>query len=83
MSERPKSSYFIRKTTPASSSSTPSDNVPKPTSTLFNISGTRTSLQNNQLLTSIGIPSIDYYLGFNKFYILETSVELNYFKKKT
>ena len=33
------------------------------TSNILNIPGTRTSLQNSQLLTPIGIPSIDTLLG--------------------
>jgi hypothetical protein len=33
------------------------------TSSIINISGCKTSLHNNQLLASIGIPSIDYFIG--------------------
>lgn len=68
--DRPKSAYFVRKTTPQSSS-TPSSSSSQPTKTgpVLNINGTRTSLQNNQLLTPIGIPSIDYFIGtFSHFY---------------
>ena len=51
-----KSSFFIRKTK--------SDVIESPAnSNVLNISGTRTSLQNNQLLTPIGIPSIDSFIG--------------------
>ena len=50
---QPKSSYFIRKTPNQTSQST----------SVLNIPGTRTSLHNNQLLTPIGIPSIDEKIG--------------------
>jgi hypothetical protein len=53
------SSYFVRKS-PQTSSTTSSPSKP---TTLLNIPGTRTSLQNNQLLTPIGIPSIDSFIG--------------------
>lgn len=53
---QPKSSYFVRKTpnqTPQSAKQ----------ASVLNIPGTRTSLHNNQLLTPIGIPSIDEKIG--------------------
>lgn len=53
-----KSSYFVRKSPTASTQQQAS----KP-SNVLNIPGTRTSLQNNQLLTPIGIPSIDFFIG--------------------
>lgn len=46
------SAYFVRKTT-AAVQQTP----------VLNIPGTKTSLQNSQLLTPIGIPSIDSFIG--------------------
>jgi hypothetical protein len=64
-----KSAYFVRKTpttspnaqnktSPISATST----SPRP-AVVLNIPGTKTSLQNNQLLTPIGIPSIDSFIG--------------------
>lgn len=54
----PKSTYFVRRETASFQSAT------KPTPSTLNITGTRPSLQNNQLLlTPIGIPSIDHFLG--------------------
>ncbi len=65
-----KSAYFVRKT-PTSSPNAPSKTSPTgPTSpaaqkpsVVLNIPGTKTSLQNSQLLTPIGIPSIDSFIG--------------------
>ena len=53
-----KPSLFIPKASSQSIESTK-----KSTQTALNIPGTRTSLQNNQLLTPIGIPSIDSFIG--------------------
>ena len=50
-----KSSYFVRKT---ATNSTTNANA-----NVLNIPGTKTSIQNNQLLTPIGIPSIDSFIG--------------------
>jgi len=61
-----KSAYFIRKapTTPVTPSNPKSTTSPETaTSNVLNIPGTRTSLHNNQLLTPIGIPSIDSFIG--------------------
>ena len=61
-----KSSYFIPKKT-SNSGVDPKKATPATTTTaaqtVLNIPGTRTSLQNNQLLTPIGIPSIDSFIG--------------------
>ena len=51
-----KSSYFVRKTPTSSTTTNANANV-------LNIPGTKTSIQNNQLLTPIGIPSIDSFIG--------------------
>ena len=61
ISSSQKSAYFVRKVTSNTPSSTSTD--PKQSSNVLNIPGTRTSLQNNQLLTPIGIPSIDSFIG--------------------
>jgi hypothetical protein len=41
----------------------PLDAKTQAVSSPLNIPGCKTSVQNNQLLTSIGIPSIDYFIG--------------------
>ncbi len=61
-----KSAYFIRKTPTSTSTKQPATTSPdnsSSTSNVLNIPGTRTSLHNNQLLTPIGIPSIDSFIG--------------------
>ena len=62
----PKSSFFIPKVTSndikSSKASSTTTTTTSPQSVL-NIPGTRTSLQNNQLLTPIGIPSLDAFIG--------------------
>jgi hypothetical protein len=63
MSDRPKSVYFVRKaapTSPVASTTAAAQVKPAP---ILNIAGTRTSLQNNQLITPIGIPSVDFFIG--------------------
>ena len=50
--DAPKSAYFVRKT-PIQTSQTSQSTAPKSTNPL-NIPGTKTSLQNSQLLTPIG-----------------------------
>lgn len=63
-----KSAYFVRKK-PSPAATQPAQAAPAPTSSPaktanpLNIPGTKTSLQNSQLLTSIGIPSIDSFIG--------------------
>ena len=62
MNENQKSSYFVRKVT--SKTAAPAVSVSKPAATnVLNIPGTKTSLQNNSLLTPIGVPSIDSFIG--------------------
>lgn len=60
-------SYSVAPKEPSKDSEAPSNDKISPnttkTTTLLNLPGTRTSIQNNQLLTPIGIPSIDYFLG--------------------
>jgi hypothetical protein len=71
-----KSAYFVRKdnntakpVSPAanndkSSSQNVNSKSPESNSTgILSIPGTRTSLQNNQLLTPFGIPTIDSFIG--------------------
>jgi hypothetical protein len=68
-----KSAYFVRKTAaaaPSSDNAQTNTTSPPGTSTaaqknasVLNIPGTKTSLQNSQLLTPIGIPSIDSFIG--------------------
>lgn len=61
-----KSSSVVPKEPSKDSDTPPNDKIsPNTTKTtaLLNLPGTRTSIQNNQLLTPIGIPSIDYFLG--------------------
>lgn len=68
---RPKSAYFVRKT--AANPTTPQTTPSKSPS--LNIAGTRASLHNNQLLLSpIGIPSIDYFLGTTAIFRGETTL---------
>lgn len=55
-----KSSYFIPK---IMSNSADAKKVTASAQTVLNIPGTKTSLQNNQLLTPIGIPSVDSFIG--------------------
>jgi hypothetical protein len=54
-----KSSFFI----PKGKATTTTATTTSPPQSVLNIPGTRTSLQNNQLLTPIGIPSIDSFIG--------------------
>lgn len=70
-----KSSYFVRKTPASSSSST--TNVQNKPAPVLNIPGTRTSIQNSQLLTSIGIPSIDSFLGNFIFLRMKNQISYN------
>jgi hypothetical protein len=60
-----KSAYFVRKTpsSPVQNSLTNSNVSPAKPAVVLNIPGTRTSVQNSQLLTPIGIPSIDSFIG--------------------
>ena len=68
-----KSAFFVRKSTSSSQISQDSKTSPEnpaaraSTSNILNIAGTKTSLQNNQLLTPIGIPSIDSFIGSSIF----------------
>jgi len=57
-----KSSYFIPKIT-SNSADAKKVTATALTQAVLSIPGTRTSLQNNQLLTPIGIPSIDSFIG--------------------
>ena len=62
----PKPSLFVRKTNPQTSPQSQQQQQPQQPQqqqNVLNIAGTKTSLQNNQLLTPIGIPSIDFFLG--------------------
>ena len=71
---RPKSAYFVRKTTATASNPTTPQTTPSKSPSL-NIAGTRASLHNNQLLLSpIGIPSIDYFLGTTAIFRGETTL---------
>lgn len=60
-----KPSLFVRKTSSAQTSNQQQQQQQQQQSAanVLNIAGTKTSLQNNQLLTPIGIPSIDFFLG--------------------
>ena len=70
---RPKSAYFVRKAATAANPTTPQTTPSKSQS--LNIAGTRASLHNNQLLLSpIGIPSIDYFLGTTAIFRGETTL---------
>lgn len=66
MSDKPKSSSFVKFKNPISQQTSNQNETNKASSSaasLINIPGCKTSLHNNQLLTSIGIPSIDYFIG--------------------
>lgn len=60
------SAYFVRKVNSQNVTANASINNQPKASSILNIPGTRTSLQNSQLLTPIGIPSIDNLIGWTK-----------------
>jgi hypothetical protein len=58
--QQKQSAYFVRK---VNNQNVSASTAAPQTSSILNIPGTRTSLQNSQLLTPIGIPSIDNLIG--------------------
>ncbi len=64
------SAYFVRKAPKANPTTAPSvnqSNAPAQAPGILNIPGTKTSLQNSQLLTPLGIPSIDSLISKHFF----------------
>ena len=59
LAEAAKSAYFVRKTNASQTSGAKTSSA----ASVLSIPGTKTSLQNSQLLTPIGIPSIDSFIG--------------------
>ena len=49
---------------------------PNKTTEIFNLPGTRSSIQNNQLISPIGIPSIDNFLGNFLIDIMKLKISL-------